>query len=65
MARKAFSFKFMLNLVVGASVLPVCGLLLQSGSYEFFIRYIKLCCHFGSRSGIILPIQIASERQDL
>ena len=63
---KALSFKFMLNLVVGASVLPVCGLLLQSGILMSSLFVILSCvATLVVASGIILPIQIASERQDL
>ena len=63
---KALSFKFMLNLVVGASVLPVCGLLLQSGIPMSSLFVILSCvATLVVASGIILPIQKASERQDL
>ena len=63
---KALSFKFMLNLVVGASVLPICGLLLQSGMMmsSLFIILSSIAALVVA-SGIILPIQISSHRQDL
>ncbi|MEK9532556.1 MAG: MFS transporter [Alphaproteobacteria bacterium] len=63
---KALSLKFMLNLVVGAAVLPICGILLQSGilmSSLFFI--LSFIAALVVASGIILPVQIASHRQDL
>ena len=63
---KALSFKFMLNLVVGATVLPVCGLLLQAGMLMSTLFIILSCIAIlVVLSGIILPIQAASDRQDL
>ena len=63
---KALSLKFMLNLVVGAAVLPICGVLLQSGMMmsSLFIM-LSLISSLVVASGIILPIQLASHRQDL
>ena len=63
---KALSLKFMLNLVVGATVLPICGALLQSGmvmSTLFII--LSVIATLVVASGIILPVQITSQRQDL
>jgi hypothetical protein len=56
----------MLNLVVGASVLPICGLLLQSGMMmsNLFVILSSIAALVVA-SGIILPIQIVSHRQDL
>ena len=63
---KALSLKFMLNLVVGAAVLPVCGLLLQSGMMMSSLFVILSCmAALVVASGIILPVQKASHRQDL
>ncbi len=63
---KALSFKFMLNLIVGATVLPVCGLLLQAGVLMNTLFIILSCIAvLVVASGIILPIQAASDRQDL
>ncbi len=63
---KALSFKFMLNLIVGAAVLPICGLLLQSGMMMSSLFVILSCiAALVVASGIILPVQIASHRQDL
>ena len=63
---KALSLKFMLNLVVGAAVLPICGLLLQSGMIMSSLFVILSCiAALVVASGIILPVQIASHRQDL
>jgi len=63
---KALSLKFMLNLVVGAAVLPICGILLQSGILMSSLFVILSCiAALVVASGIILPIQIASHRQDL
>ena len=63
---KALSFKFMLNLIVGAAVLPICGLLLQSGMMMSSLFVILSCiAALVVASGIILPVQKASHRQDL
>jgi len=63
---KALSLKFMLNLVVGAAVLPICGILLQSGILMSSLFVILSCiAALVVASGIILPVQIASHRQDL
>ena len=63
---KALSLKFMLNLVVGAAVLPICGTLLQSGMVMSSLFVILSCiAALVVASGIILPVQIASHRQDL
>lgn len=63
---KALSLKFMLNLVVGAAVLPICGLLLQSGMMMSSLFVILSCiAALVVASGIILPVQKASHRQDL
>ena len=63
---KALSLKFMLNLVVGAAVLPICGILLQSGIMMSSLFVILSCTSaLVVASGVILPIQKASHRQDL
>ena len=63
---KALSLKFMLNLVVGAAVLPICGILLQSGILMSSLFVILSCiAALVVASGIILPVQKASHRQDL
>ena len=63
---KALSLKFMLNLVVGAAVLPICGILLQSGMMMSSLFVILSCIAvLVVASGIILPVQKASHRQDL
>ena len=63
---KALSLKFMLNLVVGAAVLPICGMLLQSGMMMSSLFVILSCiAALVVASGIILPVQKASHRQDL
>lgn len=63
---KALSLKFMLNLVVGAAVLPICGILLQSGMMMSSLFVILSCiAALVVASGIILPVQKASNRQDL
>ena len=63
---KALSLKFMLNLVVGAAVLPICGILLQSGIMMSSLFVILSCiAALVVASGIILPVQKASHRQDL
>jgi MFS family permease len=63
---KALSLKFMLNLVVGAAVLPICGILLQSGMMMSSLFVILSCiAALVVASSVILPIQKASHRQDL
>ena len=63
---KVLSFKFMLNLVIGATVLPFCGLLLQAGMLMSTLFIILSCIAIlVVASGLILPIQAASDRQDL
>jgi len=63
---KALSLKFMLNLVVGAAVLPICGILLQSGMMMSSLFVILSCiAALVVASGIILPVQKDSHRQDL
>ena len=63
---KALSLKFMLNLVVGAAVLPICGILLQFGMMMSSLFVILSCiAALVVASGIILPVQKASHRQDL
>ena len=63
---KALSLKFMLNLVVGAAVLPICGFLLQTGMLMSSLFIILSCiAALVVAAGIILPVQIASHRQDL
>ena len=62
---KALSVKFMLNLVVGATVLPVCGFLLQAGMLMSTLFVILSCVAvLVVLSGMILPIQVTSDRQD-
>jgi len=62
---KALSFKFMLNLVVGATVLPICAILLQSGMMMNSLFIILSCISaLVVVSGVILPVQIAADRQD-
>ena len=62
---KALSLKFMLNLVVGATVLPICAILLQSGMMMNSLFIILSCISaLVVVSGVILPVQIAADRQD-
>ena len=63
---KALSFKFMLNLVVGATVIPFCGFLLQAGVLMNTLFIILSCIAIlVVAAGLILPVQNRSERQDL
>ena len=63
---KALSLKFMLNLVIGASVLPICGLLLQSGVPMSGLFVILSCtATLVVASALILPVQIQTQRQDV
>ena len=58
--------KYVLNLSAGASVLPICSLMMQSG---FEMRQIfglmSIFAVFIFLAALLLPSQVASERLDL
>ncbi len=62
---KVLSIKFLLNLSIGASVLPICGIILQSGramNELFFI--MSVVAIFVAISALLLPNQKDAQRLD-
>ena len=63
---KILSMKYVLNLSAGASVLPICSLMMQSG---FEMRQIfglmSIFAVFIFLAALLLPNQVTSERLDL
>ncbi|MDC1381893.1 MFS transporter [Candidatus Puniceispirillum sp.] len=62
---KVFSVKFMLNLSIGASVLPVCGLILQNGyTMATLFTLMSVIAILIVVAAIILPQQKSDQRLD-
>ena len=62
---KVFSVKFMLNLSIGASVLPVCGLILQNGyTMATLFTLMSAIAILIVVAAIILPQQKSEQRID-
>ncbi len=62
---KALSVKFMLNLTIGASVLPICGAILQSGApMKSLFAIMSGVAVLVAFAGLILPIQSDAHRRD-
>ena len=62
---KVFSIKFMLNLSIGASVLPVCGLILQNGyTMATLFTLMSAIAILIVVAAIILPQQKSEQRLD-
>lgn len=62
---RVLSIKFLLNLSIGASVLPICGTLLKSGlSMAHLFHIMSGVAIFVMFAALILPQQIESERVD-
>ena len=62
---KVLSIKFLLNLSIGASVLPICGIFLQAGNTMdklFFV--MSLIAIFIAISALLLPNQDDAQRLD-
>ena len=62
---KVLSIKFLLNLSIGASVLPICGIFLQAGNTMdklFFV--MSLIAIFVAISALLLPNQDDAQRLD-
>ncbi len=62
---KVLSIKFLLNLSIGASVLPICGIFLQAGNTMdklFFV--MSLIAIFVAISALLLPNQTDAQRLD-
>lgn len=62
---RVLSIKFLLNLCIGATVLPLCGIMLQSG-FEMFHLFIiiSIIATFIVFAALILPIQPAMSAQE-
>ena len=62
---RVLSVKFMINLMIGASVLPICGVILQSG-YEMAALFslISGLAVMVVLAGILLPVQSEAHRLD-
>jgi MFS family permease len=62
---RVFSIKFMLNLSIGASVLPVCGIILQTGySMGSLFTLMSAIATLIVVSAVILPKQQSDQRID-
>ena len=62
---RALSVKFMINLMIGASVLPICGTILQAG-YEMSALFslMSVLAVMIVLGGILLPVQADAQRLD-
>ena len=62
---RVLSVKFMVNLTIGATVLPICGTILQSG-YEMAALFsvMSALAVFVVIAGALLPVQAESQRLD-
>ena len=62
---RILSFKFLLNLCVGASVLPISSLIMQRG-YEFNTLFIMMSGVASTvvMAAVILPNQVDEDRLD-
>ncbi|MDA7792303.1 MFS transporter [bacterium] len=62
---KALSVKFMLNLTIGATVLPLCGMILQAGApMASLFMVMSGVAMLVVISGLMLPVQLDSQRRD-
>jgi hypothetical protein len=62
---RVFSVKFMLNLSIGASVLPICGIILQTGySMTTLFTLMSAIAILIIFAAIILPQQQNNQRVD-
>ena len=62
---RVLSIKFLLNLSIGASVLPLCGVLLQSGFQMYHLFYlISIIAILILLAALILPLQTALSRSE-
>ena len=62
---RVFSIKFMLNLSIGASVLPVCGIILQTGySMSSLFTLMSAIATLIVVAAVILPQQQSDQRID-
>ena len=63
---KVLSIKFLLNLSIGASVLPICGILMQAGfTMAHLFSLMSAVATLVMLAAIILPYQTSSDRVDI
>ena len=63
---KVLSIKFLLNLSIGASVLPICGMLMQAGfTMAHLFSLMSAVAILVMLAAIILPHQTSSDRVDI
>ena len=63
---KVLSIKFLLNLSIGASVLPICGILMQAGfTMAHLFSLMSAVASLVMLAAIILPHQTSSDRVDI
>ena len=63
---KALSVKFMVNLTIGATVLPICGVILQSGApMSSLFAVMSAVAILVALSGLLLPVQADDQRRDM
>jgi len=63
---KVLSIKFLLNLSIGASVLPICGILMQTGfTMAHLFSLMSAVAILVMLAAIILPHQTSSDRVDI
>ena len=63
---KVLSIKFLLNLSIGASVLPICGILMQAGfTMAHLFSLMSAVATLVMLAAIILPHQTSSDRVDI
>ena len=63
---KVLSIKFLLNLSIGASVLPICGILMQAGfTMAHLFSLMSAVATLVMLAAIILPHQTTSDRVDI
>ena len=62
---RVLSVKFMVNLTIGATILPICGAILQSG-YEMAALFsvMSILAVFVVIAGALLPVQADAQRLD-
>ena len=63
---RVLSIKFLLNLSIGASVLPICGVLMQAGfTMAHLFGLMSAIAVLVMFAAIILPRQTSSDRVDI
>jgi hypothetical protein len=56
----------MVNLTIGATVLPICGVILQSGApMSSLFAVMSAVAILVALSGLLLPVQADDQRRDM